>query len=187
MQKIAAASKHHPLHSRRKKVHLPFGAHRFLAAFEGIEGGFAVGTSIIVALSFAGISKELLLVTAVVSIIVSGFNSSSVKYSSEHYLDQLDGREKKSAFKYYFMPSLIEFICYILIGFLVILPLLVVPAITLAVIVSVLVTLVLLFVAGYFRGYMLHMNSMKDGIETMLMGLGIVAVGLVSGLVIHTL
>lgn len=187
MQKISTASKHHPLHARRRSIRLPLGTQRFLAAFEGIEGGFAIGTSIVVALAIAGMDRHLLLTTAIISVIVSGFNSSSVKYSSEHYLDELDGREKKSAFKHYFVPSLIEFVCYFLISFLAVVPLIAIENVTLAVLISVSVTLVLLFSAGYLRGYMLRMNGVKDGAEILLLGSGIIVVGLVSGLVVNSL
>ena len=187
MQKITAVSKHHPLHKRRRSIQLPLGTQRFLAAFEGIEGGFAVGTSIVVALAIAGMDRHLLLTTAVISVIVSGFNSSSVKYSSEHYLDELDGKEKKSAFKHYFIPSFVEFVCYFLISFLAVVPLLLIEHTSIAVITSVTVTLVLLFAAGYLRGFMLHMNGVRDGFEVLLLGAGIISVGLISGIVVNSL
>lgn len=187
MLKITPASKHHPLHSRRRVIKLPFGTQRFLAAFEGIEGGFAIGASIIVALSFAGIDRHLLFVTALVSIIVSGFNSASVKYSSEHYLDELDGREKKSGFRHYFIPSFVEFVCYFAISFVSVLPLIFVNDTIIAVLMSVVVTLTLLFLAGFLRGFMLHSNGFRDGIETIVLGMGIVLVGLISGFVINSL
>ncbi len=187
MLKITPVSKHHPLHSRRRVVKLPFGTTRFLAAFEGIEGGFAIGASIVVALSFAGIERHLLFITAIVSIVVSGFNSASVKYSSEHYLDELDGREKKNAFSHYFIPSLIEFVCYFAISFISVLPLIFVRDTAIAVTMSVCITLLLLFMAGFWRGFMLKTNGFRDGIETIVLGVGIVVVGLVSGLVIHSL
>lgn len=163
------------------------GAQRFLAAFEGFEGGFAIGASIVVALSFSGIDRHLLLVTAIVSIIVNGFNNASVKYSSEHYLDELDGREKKSAFRHYFIPSFIEFICYFAISFISIIPLLFIADTTMAILTSVAVTLSILCLAGYWRGYVLQMSRWRDAIETTVLGLGIVLVGLISGYIIHAL
>lgn len=187
MQKISATSKHHPLHARRRTIKLPLGTQRFLAAFEGIEGGFAIGTSIVVALALAGMDKHLLLTTAIVSIIVNGFNSSSVKYSSEHYLDELDGREKKSAFRHYFVPSLIEFVCYFMISFLAVVPLLVIDDVKVGVLISIVVTLILLFAAGFLRGYMLRMSGLRDGIETLILGLGIISVGVISGVIVHSL
>jgi hypothetical protein len=187
MHKISSASKHHPLHSRRRAIRLPFGTRAFLAAFEGIEGGFAVGASIVVALSIAGIERHLLLITALVSIVVSGFNSASVKYSSEHYLDELDGREKKSAFRHYFMPSLIEFVCYAILSLLAVTPLFLVDDLAAAISLSVVLTLLMLFAAGVWRGYLLRMNWLRDGTETLLLGLGIILVGLVSGVVVNSL
>ncbi len=187
MLKITSASKHHPLHARRRQVKVPFGTQRFLAAFEGIEGGFAIGASIVLALSIAGLDRHLLLTTAVIGIIVNGFNTASVKYSSEHYLDELDGREKQSAFKYYFVPSLIEFGCYLLLSMLSVLPLLLINDIATAITFTVLLTLLLLFLAGLWRGFIVRMNGLRDGIETMILGTGIIVVGLLSGLVVNSL
>mgnify|MGYP000983194905 CR=1 FL=1 len=172
---------------RRRINHKLFGAHWFVAALEGVEGGFAIGASIVVALSLAGLDRHLLLITAIIGIIVSGFNSASVKYSSEHYLDELDGREKKSRLKHYFVPAAIEFTCYVAISLLTVLPLILIELTHVAVALSVLTTLILLFIAGLLRGSMLRMNGLRDGLETSLLGIGIIAVGLISGLVTNSL
>lgn len=187
MLKIAPSSKHHPLHARRRTVTPLFGTQRFLAALEGIEGGFAIGASVIVALSIAGLDRNLLIISAIVTIIVSGFNSASVKYSSEHYLDELDGREKKSAFKHYFVPALIEFICYALLSFVSVVPLLLISTIWVAVVTSVIITILLMFVAGLWRGYMLHMKPFRDGFETVAIGSCIIIIGFLSGLLVNSL
>lgn len=187
MLKISPASKHHPLHSRRRTVQMPLGTQRFLAAFEGIEGGFAVGASIVLALAISGMDRRLLLTTALVSIIVSGFNSASVKYSSEHYLDELDGREKRSATNHYLIPAVIEFVCYLLLSLLSVLPLIFIDNIATAVGLTVVATLVLLFAAGVWRGFMVRMNGLRDGVETVVLGVGIIAVGFVSGLIVNSL
>lgn len=183
--RISSASKHHPLYERRRLVRLPLNAQRFLAAFEGLEGGFAIGASVLVALSFAGLDRSVLLASVVVAIIVNGFNNASVKYSSEHFLDELDGREKHSAFKHYFIPSLIEFVSYFAISFISIVPLLIVNNLNHAVLMSVLTTLLILYLAGYWRAYMLQMSSRRDALETLLLGAGIILVGLTSGYVTH--
>lgn len=179
--KIGATSKHHPLNHRRRKLLLPVVAQRFLAAFEGFEGGFAIGASIVVALSFSDLPRHTLLITAVLSIIVNGFNNASVKYSSEHYLDEIDGREKRSAMLHYFLPAAIEFVSYFAISFISILPLVFISDLSQAVIWSVLTTLLLLGCAGWWRAYMLHMPRWRDALETMLLGGGIILVGLISG------
>jgi len=185
--KIASTSPHHPLHRQRRKLAIPFGAQRFLAAFEGFEGGFAIGTSIVVALSFVGIGRTLLLYTAIISIIVNGFNSASMKYTSEHYMDELDGHEKKNEFKYYFLPALVEFIAYFAISFFAIVPLILLTNTLHALWLTVIVTLVILFAAGYLRGYMLRTSRLRDAIEATVLGAGIILVGVISGYILHTM
>ena len=187
MLKISATSKHHPLHTKRRAVTLPFGTQRFLAAFEGVEGGFAIGASIVVALSVAGLDKDVLMASAIISIIVSGFNTASVKYSTEHYLDQLDGREKRSPFRHYFVPSFIEFVCYVVLSIFSVLPFILLQDTALAAALSVGLTLVVLFAAGLWRGYMLHMDGIRDGLETVLLGMGIITIGLIGGIVVGSL
>lgn len=183
--RITIASKYHPLHKKRRHIAVPFGTQRFLAALEGLEGGFAIGASVVVALSFTGMTREAILVTAIVTIIVNGFNNASVKYATEHYMDELDGVEKRSALKHYFVPSLIEFIAYFLISFISIVPLFFIADLRIAIIVSVIVTLIILWLAGYWRGYVLHMSRVRDAAETVMLGAGIIVVGLLSGYAIH--
>lgn len=180
-------SRHRSYRNTARQHSLSISAQRFLAAFEGLEGGFAIGTSIVVALSFTELEREVLLATAIISIIVSGFNSSAVKYSTEHYLDQLDGREKRNRFKYYFLPALIEFLAYTIISFITILPLTIISSEHIAIGMSVVLTLLILFVAGYWRALVLHMHTYRDALETMLLGGSIISVGVVSGYVLHLL
>lgn len=183
--RIASTSPHHPLRHRRRSLRLPLGTQRFLAAFEGFEGGFAIGASIMIGLSFANLGRDLLLTTVVISIIVNGFNSASVKYSSEHYLDELDGREKRSPFKHYFVPALIEFIAYFAISFISVLPLLLLGDISVAIAWSCALTLLLLFAAGWWRAFMLRMPRWRDACETTILGVGIIAVGYLAGYIMY--
>lgn len=185
--KITTTSAHHPLRKRRRHIQVPLGAQRFLAVFEGLEGGFAIGASILVALALAGLEPHLLLTTVIVTVIVNGFNNASLKYSSEHYLDELDGREKRSPFKVYFLPAFIEFISYFAISFVSIVPLLVLDHVATAVWISVAITVTTLFLAGYFRAYMLHAPRLRDACETAGLGSGIILVGCISGYVIMLL
>lgn len=173
---------HHP-----KQHQIPFGAERFLAAFEGFEGGFAIGAGVIAGMGFANVSREVLIMTAVVSIIVNGFNSASVKYSSEHYMDELDGRENHKAFSEYFLPALIQFVSYFAISIFSILPLFVIQNVTHAILYSCITTILILLIAGYYRASVLHMPRWRDAIEIALLGAGIILVGLSSGWVIHVL
>lgn len=152
---------------------------------EGFEGGFAVGASVITALSFTELDRHLLIVTALISIIVNGFNASALKYGSEHYLDEIDGREKRSPFKTYFIPSFIEFVAYFSISFLTILPLFFIDSLLVAVLLSCTTTIVVLFAAGWWRGRVLRLHPWRDAIETTILGCSIIAFGVISGLVIY--
>mgnify|MGYP000958349426 CR=1 FL=1 len=185
--RISSTSPHHPLHRQRRKLSIPLGAQRFLAAFEGFEGGFAIGTSIVVALSFIGMNRDLLLYTAIVSIVVNGFNSASMKYTSEHYMDELDGREKENEYKYYFLPALVEFIAYFAISFFAIVPLIFLTNISHALWLTIAITLLILFLAGYLRGYMLRTSRWRDAVEATVLGAGIILVGVISGYILHTM
>lgn len=172
---------------RRRKIPIPLGAVKFLAAFEGLEGGFAIGAGILAGMSFTGLGRGVLITTAVLSIIVNGFNSASVKYSSEHYLDELDGREKRDKFQHYFMPALIQFLSYFAISFISIIPLFFMGNDKHAIFYSCLITIGILLVAGYWRAYLLNMPRWRDGLEVAVLGAGIILVGFVSGWIIHTL
>jgi len=175
------------LRTKRHELHLPFGAQRFLAILEGLEGGFAVGASVVVGLSFAQPSTHVLLVSAAISILVNGFNSAAVKYSSEHYDDELDGHEKRHALRHYLAPSAIEFFAYFAISFITILPLILIDQRIVAVTVCCLITVVMLFFAGYWRGYLMRLHPLKDGLEMMTLGLCIIAVGATTGYLLHLL
>ncbi|MBP9667718.1 VIT1/CCC1 transporter family protein [Candidatus Saccharibacteria bacterium] len=183
--KIAASSTHHPLHARRRKLTIPLGAQRFLAAFEGFEGGFAIGTSIIVALSFSNLDRTVLLSTALLSITVNGFNSASMKYTSEHYMDELDGSEKKNKFRHYFLPAITEFAAYIVISLFAIVPMILLNNMLHAVWIVAGITLVILFAAGFMRGYMLRMSPWRDGLEALVLGFGIILVGFIFGYLVY--
>jgi hypothetical protein len=178
-----------PVHHRRKRMtpRLPWGAHNFLSVLEGIEGGFAISTGIIAGLSFGVLNRNLLLTTAFISILVNGFNAAAVKFSSEHYDDELDHHEHKNIWKTYFTPAAVEFLAYLMICVLIVLPLAFLPSIHLAVAIYVALTLYILFIAGYYRGTLLRTRPVRDGLEVASLGLFIVAVGATAGFLLSRL
>ena len=172
----------------RRFRRIPFGANNFLSILEGVEGGFAIFVGLIIGLMFEGVGRDLLILTAAISIIVSAFNSSAVRYASEHYLDELDGHEKRHRFRSYFMPSLIEFVSYMCVSIIALLPLLLVHPLKLAILCCASITLIILFAAGWYRGHLLNRrHSIRDGLEVMLLGLLIIGVGALSGWILTQL
>jgi VIT1/CCC1 family predicted Fe2+/Mn2+ transporter len=170
------------LKHRRERSGLPLGAQKALAVLEGIEGGFAISAGLVAGLSFANISnRHIMLITAGISILVNGFNASAVKYMSEHYEDELDGHEKKHAFRSYFVPAALEFATYFVVCALTLVPLFIFPHHVEAVIWCTTLTLMVLYLAGVWKGYLMGKHPVKDGIELATLGLMIIAVGALSG------
>ena len=108
-------------------------------------------------MSFVSLDRNVLFATAIVSAIVNGYNSASFKYSSEHYIDRLDGRETKHPFRRYFGPAVCQFISDLIISVVSLIPLFLMGNMPNAIVYSYLITLAILFVVGYYRAYLLNM------------------------------
>ena len=54
-----------------------------------------------------------------------------------------------------------------------------------AVIWSVVPTIVVLFIGGFYRASLLDMPRVRDALETVTLGIGIIAVGFISGWIVH--
>lgn len=160
---------------------IPLGAANFLSVLEGIEGGFAIFVGIVVGLSFEDVGRDLLIMTAVISIAVNAFNASAVRYTSEHYTDELDGHEKHSWLKAYFFPASIEFFTYLLVSVIAVIPLILIEDKVIALWSCVLLTATILFAAGSYRGHLFGRHLLRDGCEVMVSGLLIVGVGAIAG------
>lgn len=166
---------------------IPLGHTRFLAVFEGIEGGFAIGAGIIAGLSLTNIDRNTLIAIAAISVIINGFNSAAVKYSSEHYIDESDGVENENPFTFYFLPAFVEFVAYFAISFVSLIPLFIMGNMPHAIVYSCLITVIILLIAGMWRAYLLNMPRLRDGLEVAGLGLAIILAGFISGWVIHVL
>ena len=166
----------------RHRTH-PYGA--VLSFIDGLEGGFAIFAGIVAGLSFSSIDKSVLIITALIGITVNAVNAATIRYSTEHYYDELDGHEKRSAFHYYFLPSVIEFVIYMIVSCLSLIPLLFINELTLAVIVMVITCCIILFLAGAVRGLFLGGHLwFRDGCEIMLGGIVMIIIGTLAGWVL---
>ncbi len=136
-------------HPHRRSVSNGF----FLSFIDGLEGGFAIFAGIVVGLSFTNLPRDVLIVTALIGIVVNAVNAATIRYTTEHYLDELDRHEKRSPIKYYFLPALAEFAVYIAVSLLALLPLLFVAHLQTAVTLMVAGCLGVLFITGAVRGH----------------------------------
>lgn len=160
---------------------IPLGASNFLSILEGIEGGFAIFVGIIAGLYFQNVSHDLLIVAGTIGLIVNAFNASAVRFASEHYLDELDGHEKRNKIRAYFIPALVEFVTYALVSLLVVIPLLLIKDSCAAIIFSIAITVFILFVVGNYRGRLLGRHAFRDGVELAGIGTLIIFVGALAG------
>jgi len=172
------------------KLHYPRieTAHKkYLGFVDGLEGGFSIFTGLVIGLSFTTDDSTILIASALIGILVNAVNTATIRYSNEHYLDELDGREKRSPVRHYLMPALTEFCLYGIVGALSVLPLLIVSSLPLALSVMVAICIAILFVAGAVRGAVLGNHWLRDGMELVVGGSIMILVGSVAGLVVAKL
>jgi VIT1/CCC1 family predicted Fe2+/Mn2+ transporter len=167
--------------SRIRRQHIPLGADNFLSILEGIEGGFAIFVGIVAGLYFQNVDHNLLIATGIIGIVVNAFNSSAVRYASEHYTDELDGREKRSKFHAYFIPAFIEFVTYAVVSLIAVMPLLLIQDSRQAIGLTIAMTVIILFIAGWYRGNLMGRHAIRDGLEVSGLGFAIILVGTISG------
>ena len=173
--------------SRQPRHHIPFGADNFLSILDGVEGGFAIFVGIVAGLYFQRIDHDLLIITGIIGLIVNAFNSSAVRYASQHYMDELDGHEKRHKFRAYFVPALVEFLTYAVVSFIAVIPLLLLEDSVKAIGLTVILTLIILFAAGAYRGKILGRHAIRDGFELAGLGIAIILVGATAGWIIAAL
>lgn len=153
----------------------------FLSLIEGLEGGFAIFAGIVLGLYLNGASRNILIMTAFISIIVNAVNAATIRYSTEHYLDELDGHEKRSSFRYYFVPAIVEFIVYLGVSTMAVIPLLLADTLFHGIATMIAICLVILFLGGFIRGQRFQQHKWRDGVELTLGGSIIIAVGALAG------
>lgn len=166
------------------KLHYPrlrSSQKRYLGFVDGLEGGFAIFAGIVTGLSFATNDRNILIASAMIGIMVNAVNTATIRYSYEHYMDELDGREKRSPWKNYLFPSVIEFCLYGLVSLLSLLPLLFITSLPLALFVMISICLFILFSAGAYRGATFGTHPLRDGIELLIGGAIMIIVGASAG------
>lgn len=167
-----------------RPIHLPYDRERFMAWFAGSEGGLATTTAIIAGLMVTSTKLEAIVVTAIISFMVQGFNGSIGLFSAQRTADEI---EREDSFKGYRQPAVsafLHFAWHVLMSILVLLPVLLVPDAFKATTYSILITLTLLFMIGAFKGKIVKRNPIRDGLELVVLGSMVISVGLLAGIVL---
>lgn len=163
---------------RRRKPHFLFGGFPgFLSFLEGIESGFATTTGILLGLWFQDPTQELLFITAVVSLLINAVNSASIKFLSEHTFDELDGREKHRVLLNALSPALVQFMTHVIMAGVVLIPVFIMHPFIYGIFTSIALTIVVLCVAGWYRGHTLHGHAQRDALESVTLALLIILAG----------
>lgn len=169
--------KRHPQH-HPKKPHFLFGSFPgFLSFLEGIESGFAMTTGILLGLWFQGPTRQLLIITAVVSLMINAVNSASIKFMSEHTFDELDGHEKQHVLLNALAPALVQFMTHVIMAMVVLIPVFIMHPSIHGIFASIGLTTVVVCTAGWYRGVTLHGHAFRDALESVTLALLIIGAG----------
>ena len=167
-----------PHHRRRPKRHFLFGsAPGFLSFLEGIESGFATTTGILLGLWFQTPSRQLLLIVAVVSLMINAVNNASIKFLDEHTFDELDGHEKRRVLLNALSPALVQFTTHVIMSVIVLIPMFILYPTIYGIFASIGLTIVVLSLAGWYRGHTLHGHALRDALESVMLALLIITAG----------
>ena len=168
----------------RQKTKLPFDREYFLALLGGLEGGLATTTAIVVGLGITTERRELVVTTAVISFMVQAFNSSVSRFSAAHTDDEIDHIESWKGYRKPVYNALLQFTSHVLVSLLVILPMVFISDLLVAVSWTIGITLMLLFGIGVYKGVILKLHPLRDGVELFILGAMVVCVGLVAGVIL---
>lgn len=167
-----------------RPVMLPFDRGRFMAWFAGSEGGLATTTAIIAGLMVIHTGLDVIVVTAIISFMVQGFNGSIGLFAAERTDDEINREDRMSGYRKPAVNALLHFMSHVLMSVLVLLPILLVPNQFKATTYSIVITLVLLFGIGAYKGKIVKRNPIRDGLELVVLGSLVISVGIVAGTIL---
>ncbi len=165
----------------RRFTRLPFDREYFMALFSGFEGGLATTSAIAAGLLISTSDITLVLTTATISFIVQAFNGAIGKFSAEHTNDEIDHEDILHGYKKPIINASLQFIAHFLMGIIVLLPIVYVDNTSEAIIASVAITLVLLFLLGAYKGFIVGKDSLADALQQVMLGALIISAGIVAG------
>lgn len=165
----------------RRRILFPYDRDNFMAIFSGSEGGLATTTGIITGLMIDEISRQIVIITAMISFIVQAFNSAASRFSSERTDDEIDHQDKKKGYHLPLTHAAYQFSAHIVMSLIVITPIALVDNRYLAIVIAVLITLIFLFLIGGYKAKIINKNVLRDGLELAGVGLLVTVVGLIAG------
>lgn len=145
----------------------------------GIEDSLVSTTGLIAGLSVGSDDKDIVILGALVAVVIEAVSMGAGEYLSDDAIQELDKlkRHRDSPL----ISGSLMLISYLLAGFIPLIPVLFFEYPT-SLYLSLMAALAALFLLGYFKGRLLHVNALRGGIKILVVG-GIASIiGLLVGL-----
>lgn len=169
----------------RKVAKLPFDREYFMALFSGFEGGLATTSAIAAGLLITTENVTIVITTASISFIVQAFNGAIGKFSADRTTDEIDNEDMLLGYKKPTINAILQFVAHTVMGVIVLLPIIYLDDTTLAMLTSISITLVLLFLLGGYKGYVVGKEPLPEASEQVALGALIICVGVIAGYLLN--
>ena len=164
------------------KFKIPLPKDYFMSLLAGIESGLATTTAIIGGLTITSTSRQLVITTAVISMLVQAWNSAMSKISLENTEDQIDHPYSKTVhYLHYIGEGLAQFTAHVAAGLAPIIPIAVIADRATGLSASIVVTLLLLFLIGFNKGKILKRSKSRSAFEMVIPAALVICIGIVAG------
>jgi VIT1/CCC1 family predicted Fe2+/Mn2+ transporter len=150
----------------------------------GAEGGLATTSAVACGILISLDQPKLVLLSVAVSFFVQAFNTSVGWFLIEETEEELERPRGWRGINLPLHGALVQFSAHILSSLIVILPLVLIADEIIAITVCAGVALMSLLGLGALRGRLLKTDPVRDALETVGVGAGVIAVGILSGLVL---
>ena len=149
------------------------------SAIFGFEDALVSTTGAVVGISAGTSDPKIIALAGVVVIAVESLSMGAGNFLSERSVHQLKPEEHTDSA---LMGALIMFVSYFLGGLVPVLPVLLLP-LPLSITVGILAALTCLFLLGYFKGKALKVDTLRSGLEMLVIGGLAMAIGSIVGYV----
>jgi VIT1/CCC1 family predicted Fe2+/Mn2+ transporter len=156
-----------------------------MALFSGFEGGLATTAAIAAGLLVTTAELTIVITTATISFIVQAFNGAIGKFSSERTTDELDHEDVLHGYKKPVINASLQFSAHVVMGIIVLLPIIYITDQTNAMIVSIAVTLLLLFILGGYKGFVVGKRALPEALQQVGLGAMIIIAGVLAGILLR--
>ncbi len=169
----------------RRSLKLPISKELFVSIISGSEAGIATTAAIIVGLTVGTDNRDIVILSAMISIVVQAFNSALTTIVTSHTLDEIEhNRDMDSLLKPLSQASL-QFLTHMTMGLVVLLPMLYVERLEMAMLSVIGIALVLLLWIGLFVGQIVRHTPFRNSVQSFVLGMLIIIGGFLAGFVIN--